>query len=176
MANNSGLKRRLLNEGLLEARCYGEGCAVLETWLGTLLVLQLDHINGDRTDDRIENLRLLCPNCHSQTITWAGRKVSNLMGPFRKCTDCGCRISKMSNRCIQCSQLYISTHPNANSSTQRRFEITKEKLEQLLSQCSWREIGQTFNVSYMAVKKRAKRLGITFSTRKPYPNRLRKHV
>ena len=64
------LKRRLLSEGILEYRCYLCG---LTEWNGKPITLQLDHINGVHLDHRIENLRLLCPNCHSQTETFAGR-------------------------------------------------------------------------------------------------------
>ena len=64
------LKRRLLSEGILEYRCYLCG---LTEWNGKPIMLQLDHINGVHLDHRIENLRLLCPNCHSQTETFAGR-------------------------------------------------------------------------------------------------------
>jgi hypothetical protein len=66
------LKIRLLREGLLVAKCYGEGCGLTE-WRGKPISLQLDHINGNNFDHRIENLRLLCPNCHSQTDTFAGK-------------------------------------------------------------------------------------------------------
>lgn len=64
------LKRRLLRAGILEYRCYVCG---LTEWNGQPLSLQLDHINGVHLDHRIENLRLLCPNCHSQTETFAGK-------------------------------------------------------------------------------------------------------
>jgi HNH endonuclease len=64
------LKRRLLKAGLLEPVCASCG---LSEWRGVALALQLHHINGDRLDNRLENLALLCPNCHSQTDTWAGR-------------------------------------------------------------------------------------------------------
>jgi HNH endonuclease len=64
------LKLRLLREGILEYRCYVCG---LTEWNGKPITLQLDHINGVNLDHRIENLRLLCPNCHSQTETFAGR-------------------------------------------------------------------------------------------------------
>jgi len=74
--NIARLKIRLLREGLLEAKCYGEGCGLTE-WRGQPISLQLDHINGDNLDHRIENLRLLCPNCHSQTETFAGKNKRN---------------------------------------------------------------------------------------------------
>jgi hypothetical protein len=50
-------------------------CGQLPTWNDKPLVLQLDHKNGDKFDDREENLRFLCPNCHSQTPTFAGRNI-----------------------------------------------------------------------------------------------------
>lgn len=64
------LKRRLLCAGLKENRC--ETCGLTE-WMGQPLSVALHHINGDRLDNRLENLQLLCPNCHSQTDTFAGR-------------------------------------------------------------------------------------------------------
>jgi len=66
------LKMRLLSEGLIEYKCYI--CGISE-WLGEKLSLQLDHINGVSNDNRRENLRLLCPNCHSQTPTFTGRHI-----------------------------------------------------------------------------------------------------
>lgn len=64
------LKRRLLKEKVLENRCWE--CGIFE-WNGTILILELDHIDGNSRNHRIENLRLLCPNCHSQTNTFRAK-------------------------------------------------------------------------------------------------------
>jgi hypothetical protein len=74
--NIARLKIRLMRERLLEAKCYRKDCGLTE-WKGKPISLQLDHINGDSLDHRIENLRLLCPNCHSQTDTFAGKNKRN---------------------------------------------------------------------------------------------------
>ena len=64
------LKEMILFYDLLKYEC-GK-CKIIE-WQGEKIVLELDHINGDRQDNRIENLRFYCPNCHSQTPTFKGR-------------------------------------------------------------------------------------------------------
>jgi 5-methylcytosine-specific restriction endonuclease McrA len=68
--NRSHVKARLLKSGLKEGRC--DDCGIAE-WRGRPLPMELHHVNGDGTDNRLTNLRLLCPNCHSQTGNWGGR-------------------------------------------------------------------------------------------------------
>ena len=65
------LKNRLFTEGLKQKRC--EECGWARYSEGGYLPLELDHINGDRHDNRLENLRILCPNCHSLKPTHRGR-------------------------------------------------------------------------------------------------------
>lgn len=64
------LKNRLLKEKILEDVCSICG---IDEWQGKKISLQLDHIDGDNHNHRLENLRLVCPNCHSQTDTYCGK-------------------------------------------------------------------------------------------------------
>lgn len=64
------LKNRLLKEKIFEAKCLH--CDASQ-WLGKAIPLELDHINGDNKDNRLVNLRLLCPNCHALTPTYRSK-------------------------------------------------------------------------------------------------------
>jgi len=70
------LKRRLIRKGR-KYFCENMSCPLFEIenpeWLGKPLTLHVDHTNGERTDNRLENLRFLCPNCHQQTPTWGNK-------------------------------------------------------------------------------------------------------
>lgn len=69
-SDRSTIKRRLLDAGVLKNAC--DECGISE-WRGRPLSVQIDHANGNCAEHRIENLRMLCPNCHSQTETFGGR-------------------------------------------------------------------------------------------------------
>jgi Helix-turn-helix domain len=64
------IKLRLLRAGLKENRC--EQCGITE-WRDKPLNMALHHVNGDGTDNRLENIKFLCPNCHAQTPNYGGR-------------------------------------------------------------------------------------------------------
>ena len=69
------LKKRLIRDGLINVIC--DWCGIGPEWNGKPLSLELDHINGIANDHRIENLRLLCPNCHSQTPTYKSKNKNS---------------------------------------------------------------------------------------------------
>jgi 5-methylcytosine-specific restriction endonuclease McrA len=73
--NRRHVFQRLIGAGLKEERC--ERCGLTE-WLGAPICIELHHRNGDGRDNRLENLELLCSNCHSQTDNWGGRGVGRL--------------------------------------------------------------------------------------------------
>lgn len=64
------LKKRLLDEGFKEHRCE---CCNNTEWNGKPIPLEIHHINGNSTDNRLENIQMLCPNCHAQTDNYRGR-------------------------------------------------------------------------------------------------------
>lgn len=69
--NSNHLRERILSEGYKESRC--EMCG-LTKWLNEPIKLEIHHINGDHKDNRLENLMILCPNCHSLTYNYRGKK------------------------------------------------------------------------------------------------------
>lgn len=78
-SNSSHLKDRLIKEGILENKCHNPKCGISD-WCGEPLSLHLDHIDGNNTNNLIENIRLLCPNCHSLTPTYCGRNIGRHEG------------------------------------------------------------------------------------------------
>lgn len=69
------LKVRYLEQRQQPIECDISNCSVGATWNGNRLVLQLDHIDGQNNNNELDNLRLICPNCHSQTATFGGRRL-----------------------------------------------------------------------------------------------------
>lgn len=95
---SSKLKKRLYQEKYKEPIC--ELCGQDENWLGKKISLILDHINGINNDNRIENLRIVCPNCNATLDTHCGKNLKQI----HKCLDCNKKISnKQTKRCVSCA-------------------------------------------------------------------------
>lgn len=100
--NNSTLIKKILSFKLLDYKCNISDCPLQGIWLKKVLRLHLDHINGDSSDNRLENLRFLCPNCHSQTDTYTGRNSkaykSIVSTPCERCNE-GSKNGKFCRAC-----------------------------------------------------------------------------
>lgn len=122
-------------------------CGQEPIWQGKELTLILDHINGINNDDRLENLRWVCPNCNQQLET-TGSKNPNRKIFAKKyyCIDCGKEISKSSIRCISCDAKHKIV-PLAE------MPVTREELKSLIRTKPFTQIGTQFNVTDNAVRK-----------------------
>jgi DNA-directed RNA polymerase subunit RPC12/RpoP len=134
------LKKRLIKEGLLPYRCAE--CGIHE-WRDKSLVLQLEHRNGNTFDNRLENLCLLCPNCHSQTNTYAGR---NRRTHF--CPDCGKHIGSRPERCQHCANKVLA------AAREKIHWPPTEELIRMVTDTSYVAVGKQLGVSDVAVRKR----------------------
>jgi len=151
------LRKSLLEIGVPH-RCSLEGCPVGTTWNSKELVLQVDHINGDKFDCRAENLRFICPNCHSQTSNWG---IKNSKGYNIEPTICqGCsRETKErgSTRCASCAQKEASKTRAANQ--ERISWPSIEQLQSMMTTMSMVAISKQLGCSDNAVRKFMKKKG-----------------
>ena len=144
---SSKLKEKLISSGLKENKC--ELCG-LDSWFGKRLVCQLHHINGDNTDNRIENLQILCPNCHSQTDNYCGQANAQEKVKYY-CQDCGREIkSKNSKYCLSCA-----------AKRKKKVDVTKEELVRVLKETGNRlQASKVFGVSESTIRKWCKRFDL----------------
>lgn len=103
LPSTSGVKEQLIHFGLLVNECAI--CKCSNSWQGKPLSLHLDHIDGDATNNVIENYRLLCPNCHSQTDTYCGKNNKGKKATYKKnvCKDCNRELKSWVINCGFCA-------------------------------------------------------------------------
>ena len=162
------LKEKLIRDGLKEEKC--ELCGI-RTWYNKKIPLELHHKNGDHQDNSLDNLIILCPNCHSIQPGNSGANVgkyttlekqtnsTNTFTPatvIRKnnsvtkkvenfCCDCGAEISAHATRCKKCAS--IESHKGKTNKPPR------EELKELIRTTPFLQIGKMFGVSDNAVRK-----------------------
>lgn len=154
--SRSKLKQRLFQEGLKEPRC--EMCGQDENWRGRWMSLILDHVNGVPDDNRIENLRMVCPNCAATLDTHCGRK--NRQQPVtRSCERCGREFIAKYRRHRYCSRACGSRWDRAQlrgKPIARYRKVERPPYEQLLTEIeatSYLAVGRKYGVSDNAVRK-----------------------
>ena len=122
-------------------------CGQPPEWQGKPLTLILDHINGNNHDDRLDNLRWVCPNCNQQLDTTGARNINKIrLKKLYYCVDCGKEISSGSTRCLECYQ-------KSRVIPQEQMLVSREELKDLIRSMPFTQIGKRFGVSDNAVRK-----------------------
>lgn len=143
--------KKLVKEGYKEYRC--EKCGITE-WNGEPISLQLHHKDGNHYNWDVDNLTVLCPNCHSQTDNYCGKATRNINKKKNFCVECGKETSKKTKTglCAECL-----------SKSQRKVERpSKDELERLLKSVNgnFLKLSRQFGVSDVAVRKWCKSYGL----------------
>lgn len=143
-ANQTTLRKWYLKKEYTEYKC--SICGQLPEWNNKPLTLILDHINGINNDDRIENLRWVCPNCNQQLDTTGGRNIKVLKKNYY-CEDCGKEVSSSTTkRCQECAN-------KAKVIPIDCLPVTREELKLLIRTKSFLQIGKIYNISDNMVRK-----------------------
>lgn len=143
--SRSSLKKRLYSEGLKIKKC--ELCGQGDEWNGKYISLILDHINGINNDNRIENLRILCPNCNATLDTHCSKNKTKyrlyLCVDETQCSDCDTLITRGSKRCIKCDSINkrITNRPSTDVLIREVNEI------------GYTAVGRKYGVSDNAIRK-----------------------
>jgi transposase-like protein len=145
--SRGSLKRRLYEEGLKQRRC--ELCGQDENWCGKRMALILDHVNGVATDNRLENLQIVCPNCAATLDTHCGRN--------KPCVCPTCRTTYRPRRSAQrfCSHDCFARSNVGVAKPSRRKVISTGHRERRVERPSYRQLlAEIESTNYCAVGRR----------------------
>jgi hypothetical protein len=179
---SQSIMKRLIRNGYKEYKCENPECGISE-WHGNPITLQVHHINGEHDDNRLENLQILCPNCHTQTDNYARHnnrdntyKVTNRAKEILNGVDKTYRhpakkdfvrkiVPKEPNHCKHCGKEIPHNRTfcsyKCSELHKRKFDVTPEQLINDFRMIkSFMGVGKKYGVTDNAIKKRCKTLGI----------------
>ncbi len=144
-------RHRIFKNNLIECKCLE--CGIIDTYNNKPINLQVDHINGVDNDHRLQNLRLLCPNCHSQTPTYARAKGQKVLS--NKC-QCGSNKHRLSKLCSSCRKVEVASI----ESPLRIFNPELNDFTSKLNEFNWNftKLSEFYKVSDKAISKRCLRV------------------
>jgi hypothetical protein len=151
------LKERLYREGVKSRIC--EICGQAEDWHGRHMALILDHINGVRDDNRLENLRIVCANCNATLETHCGRQTRIVRDP-RTCVRCETIFVPRHDGQTHCSRYCGSRHTNRYVPPQRADRPPLEELLKDIATIGYEAIGRVHGVTGNAVRNWVKAYGV----------------
>ena len=137
------LRLRLIKHGVKEHRCE---CCNLTQWQNKPIPLELDHIDGNNKNNRLENLRILCCNCHAQTSNWRGKKLKKAARSHICCVCFKKKVSRINLRCRSCAA-------KEKNITKIEWPST-DKLIQMVKESNYSQVGIKLGVTDNAVRKR----------------------
>ena len=158
--NTDPIKKRMLRDGVKVHKCEICGNAI---WMGKPIPLELHHLNGNRSDNRLENLQILCSNCHAQTENYCGKGTAaakancalckarvprvkkSLYSLGRICKHCGKDIQDRSKHdaCQKCVRLEL----------RKAIRPTKQELLEYIKENSYEAAGRKYGVTGNAIRK-----------------------
>lgn len=149
------LRQRLIEENIKEHKCE---CCGLNEWLGEPIPLELEHVDGNHYNNTLENLKILCPNCHAKTPTYRGKNKRKLTSETIRakkerektkkvytCSFCGVELSGKCKTGL-CNTCYCKT-------TRKVERPPKEILLKEIRETSYLAVGRKYGVSDKAIRK-----------------------
>lgn len=141
LRSGPSIKRRLILDHGVEDKCCE--CGQLPWWNGKRLTLQVDHIDGNRFNNLISNLRILCPHCHTQTETYSNKRTKQ---EYKYCS-CGLRISKRSAHCRDCANKLVGSRKDSCK------YLPVLEMVRLVEELGYLQAGKRIGLSDNAVRK-----------------------
>ena len=165
--SNKVLRRWFTRYGHVEYIC--DICGQKPFWKGKPMTLILDHKNGYNTDNRVENLHWVCPNCNAQLDTTNGKNINHgkRNKKYNFCLECGKEINCQSSYCKECSYKIRAKHcketlKNKGIEYFVNREVNREELKSLIREKSMLEVGKSYGISDNGIRKWCKKYELPY--------------